>query len=90
MIQGTTKVSKEEGRALDMDWPGSILFLCRSRTIHLMHCAHFSQICDSTCDSILTYVESYLHTERYVLASRYDSNSRPEKVKCAYNFRGIT
>ena len=70
MIQGTTEVSKEEERALDMDWPGLILFLRRSRTIHLMHRAHFSQLCDSTCDSILQYVDSYLHTERYLLASQ--------------------
>ena len=90
MIQGTTEVSKEEERALDMDWPGLILFLCRLRTIHLMHRVHFSQICDSTCNSILIYVESYLHTERYVLASRYDSNSRPEKVTRACNFIGIS
>ena len=89
-LQGTTKVNKGEGRALDMSWPGSILFLRRSRTIHLMHCAHFGQICNSTCDSILIYVESYLHTERYVLASRYDSNSCPEKVMRACDFIGIS
>ena len=79
-----------EERALDMSWPGLILFLFRSRTIHLMHRAHFSQICNSTCDSIVTYVELYLHTEQYVLASRYDSNSRPEKVTRACDFIGIS